>query len=605
MCTINFTHFRKTLILILLAALLALTVQPATPALAHRQDSAPALSTGTASQKAAKPPTATLTLLPTLTDTPTLTNTPTTTLTLTPTLTNTSTGTSTPTQTATNTSTEAASMTYTPSVTNTPVRTATLTSTPTVTNTPTALAASDWLALGTGTIGNVYAIAVTSTAVYAGGDFTSAGNCTSNCNHIARWDGSTWSSLGTGLNGSVYAIAVIGSSVYAGGSFTSAGTCASNCISIARWNGSSWSALSLGMGGVNPIVRAFAVSGSDLYVGGYFSSAGTCTSGNGCNNIAKWSGSTWSALGAGMGGDYPYVYGLAASGSDLYAGGDFTSADTCTIGNGCNKIARWNGSTWSALGTGTDDTVWAVAVSDTSVYAGGDFLRAGTCTIGCRNIAKWDGSAWSALNSGTNGITVRTLTTNGSNLYAGGAFTSAGTCTTGCTNIARWDGSTWSALGMGINDTVVSAIDVNGSALYAGGTFSSAGTCTSDCNNIARYDLATNASLSGLVLSRGTLVPAFDPGITTYMVDVINGVSSLTVTPTAADAGARIHVRVNRGAWSAVPSGSPSIALTIDIGDNPIDVQVTAEDGITNTYYTAWVTRAPFTWIYLPLVIQS
>jgi hypothetical protein len=593
-----FTHFRKTLILILLAALLVLAVQPATPALAHRQD--PRTSGArTATQKAAKPPTATFSLTPTLTDTPTIT------FTLTPTLTNTSTGTSTPTQTATNTPTQAASMTHTPSLTNTPVRTATLTNTPTVTNTPTALATSDWSAMGTGTNGNVYAIAVTTTAVYAGGDFTSVGTCTSNCNRIAKWDGSTWSSLGTGLNGSVYAIAVIGSSVYAGGSFTSAGTCASNCTSIARWNGSSWSAMSLGMGGVNPIVRAFDVSGSDLYVGGYFASAGTCTSVNGCNNIAKWNGTTWSALGAGMGGDYPYVYGLALSGSYLYAAGDFTSAGACTTGDGCNKIALWNGSTWSALGTGTNDTVWAVAVSGTSVYAGGDFLSAGTCTIGCRNIAKWDGSTWSALDSGINGITVRTLVTNGSNLHAGGDFLNAGTCTTGCTDIARWDGSTWSTLGMGTNGTVVFAIDVSGSALYAGGSFSSAGTCTSGCNNIARYDLATNASLSSLVLSRGTLVPAFDPGTTTYMVDVINGVASLVVTPTAADTGASIQVRINAGDWSAVPSGSPSRALPLDRGENTIDVQVTAEDGTMSINYTVLVKRAQFTWIYLPMVIQE
>ncbi len=39
-------------------------------------------------------------------------------------------------------------------------------------------------------------------------------------------------------------------------------------------------------------------SGSDVYAGGYFTTAG----GSAATNIAKWNGSTWSALGSGMGG---------------------------------------------------------------------------------------------------------------------------------------------------------------------------------------------------------------------------------------------------------------------------------------------------------------
>ena len=42
------------------------------------------------------------------------------------------------------------------------------------------------------------------------------------------------------------------------------------------------------------------------------------------------------------------VYALAVSGSDLYAGGEFTTAG----GSAANYIAKWNGSSWSALGSG-------------------------------------------------------------------------------------------------------------------------------------------------------------------------------------------------------------------------------------------------------------
>ena len=72
--------------------------------------------------------------------------------------------------------------------------------------------------------------------------------------------------------------------------------------------------------GVDSEVRALAVSGSDLYVGGGFHLAG----GSGASQIAKWNGSAWSALGSGLNS---VVYALAVSGTDLlYVGGNFTTA---------------------------------------------------------------------------------------------------------------------------------------------------------------------------------------------------------------------------------------------------------------------------------------
>jgi hypothetical protein len=45
--------------------------------------------------------------------------------------------------------------------------------------------------------------------------------------------------------------------------------------------------------------------------------------GNSASNIAKWNGTNWSALGSGIEGD---VYALAVSGEYLYAAGSFTGA---------------------------------------------------------------------------------------------------------------------------------------------------------------------------------------------------------------------------------------------------------------------------------------
>jgi len=122
---------------------------------------------------------------------------------------------------------------------------------------------------------------------------------------------------------------------------------------------------------MNSTVNALAVSGTNLYAGGYFTSAG----GVPANYIAKWDGSAWSALGSGMGGANPYVNALAVSGTNLYAGGSFTTAGGVTA----NYIAKWNGNTWSALGSGMNSTVYALAVDASGhLFVGGDFTLAGT-----------------------------------------------------------------------------------------------------------------------------------------------------------------------------------------------------------------------------------
>jgi hypothetical protein len=68
-----------------------------------------------------------------------------------------------------------------------------------------------------------------------------------------------------------------------------------------------------------------------------------------------------------------FVYSLSASGSGLYAGGYFTTAG----GVAANYIARWDGTEWSPLSSGMNESVHAVAVLGSSFYAGGMFTTAG------------------------------------------------------------------------------------------------------------------------------------------------------------------------------------------------------------------------------------
>ena len=305
---------------------------------------------------------------------------------------------------------------------------------------------SFWEPLGSGVNGTVYAIAVFGSNVYVGGSFTEAGGASAM--RIAKYNGTSWSALGSGVNDIVSAIAISGSAVYLGGYFTQAGGITVNYI--AKWDGMSWTALG---SGVNGFVRAIAVSASEVYVGGAFTEAG----GVSANYIAKWDGTSWSALSNGI---YKGVNGtiltIAISGSDAYVGGSFTQADGIGLNIIIvNNIARWDGSRWSALGDGVNSSVRGIAVSGSDVYVGGEFTEAEV--VSANYTAKWDGTSWSALGSGVNDI-VSAIAVSDNELYVGGEFTQVGGSS--ANHFARWNGNFWSVTGtQGINGVL---IDANG-----------------------------------------------------------------------------------------------------------------------------------------------
>lgn len=326
-----------------------------------------------------------------------------------------------------------------------------------------------WSTLGSGASGTVHALVADGGGnVYAGGTFLTAGGVT--VNRVAKWDGSSWHALGSGMSNTVYALALDGNgNLYAGGTFTSAGGVAAN--RVAKWNGSIWSAVG---SGTNGAVYALTVDGSDqLYAGGAFVTAGGST----VNRIARWNGSSWSALGSGIstcptGICAEVAVKTLAIGPDnitVYAGGMFGTA------GGVGSVActaKWSGSSWSAVGSGLCfalyQTVSALAVAaNGDVYAGGNFGADGG-----DHIARWNGSSWVSVGTGM-GNTVLALQWGGDRLYAGGTFTTAGSVS--ASRIAQWNGSSWSALASGTNNTVNAlALDPAG-RLFAGGAFTVAG----------------------------------------------------------------------------------------------------------------------------------
>jgi hypothetical protein len=90
-------------------------------------------------------------------------------------------------------------------------------------------------------------------------------------------------------------------------------------------------------------------SGSALYAAGRIGAS----RGVQLNNVAKWDGSQWSALGGGIPlSAVESIWALEVfddgSGPALYVGGIFSSAG----GNPANGLAKWDGSGWTPIGVG-------------------------------------------------------------------------------------------------------------------------------------------------------------------------------------------------------------------------------------------------------------
>jgi hypothetical protein len=179
---------------------------------------------------------------------------------------------------------------------------------------------------------------------------------------------------------------------------------------------------------VGNISRAVVIDNNDnVYVAGQFTTAG----GDPANRIAMWNGNSWSALGEGLNG---FCYSLALDNEgNVYVGGGFTEAG----GVVANKIAKWDGANWSALGLGLNDDCRAIVIDeDGNLFAGGNFTEAGVNLV--NSIAQWDGASWQALNSGLNANCQALVSDGAENVYVGGAFWMAGGAE--ASRIVQWNG---------------------------------------------------------------------------------------------------------------------------------------------------------------------
>ncbi len=400
-------------------------------------------------------------------------------------------------------------------------------------------------------------------ALYAAGRFSRSGTLA--LNNIARWDGASWSAVGAGLNGTVNCLQVFddgtGPALYAGGEFTASG--GQPVPWLARWDGSSWSTVGGGLSGPGSVteVRSMTVfddgTGRELCVGGTFNSAG----GVAINGIAKWDGTNWSALGAGL-TTGPFAMGSYndGTGAVLFATGEASGQ------GGSPDYSTWDGVEWTAGDTSLQGSIRTFFNYDDGsgpvLLAAGSFTFSGTSIF---DAASWDGTSWSPVGSGVSfapdsspgsafySINALAVYRDGSNsaLFAGGSFGGAGG--NSARNICKFDGTDWSQLTTGLDGPVKAQVvfdDGSGPALYIGGQFFSAD--GERMNSIARWD-GTTLSPVGLRFTPGSDVrglAVFDDGTG----PALYACGKFNISPPTAET--TVIARFDGSQWTQVVSGS-------------------------------------------------
>ena len=269
----------------------------------------------------------------------------------------------------------------------------------------------------------VTALATSSAAVYATGNFNRAGDkYRSGAAAISTRPGSQFgkaTAWDPRPNGYVTSMQILGSKVYMAGNFNYLGHKSKprnnvGAVSTGSGGAAAWNP-NVGGGSVNSINLA----GSTIYISGYFNSVG----GQQRNNLAavsRTSGkpTSWDPEPNGE------VWGTAISGSTLYAGGDFSSVGGVARQGIAALDASGQPTSWNP---GMNGGVQAMVLSGSTLYVGGYFSSIGgqpRASLAALNIATGAPTSWNA--GALDGGGVLALALSGSTLYVAGSFTSIG-----------------------------------------------------------------------------------------------------------------------------------------------------------------------------------
>ena len=215
-----------------------------------------------------------------------------------------------------------------------------------------------------------------------------------------------------------------------------------------------------------PVVTCATEFEGDLVVGGRFDQAGDVA----VTNVARWNGTTWSGLGSGLVGQTMYstpVSGLATIDGVLHAVGPFYSS----FGASANHVARWNGAEWEPLADtiapdlDSLDRVACLITFKGHLYIGGGMDNEGEYF----ELARWAGDGWDFIPSpvfGNDGYICSMAVLHDRLWVVGRTYW-------GHQIVANWDGESWTTV---LDDESnesgqLRSVCAHRGSIYIGGTF--------------------------------------------------------------------------------------------------------------------------------------
>jgi len=360
---------------------------------------------------------------------------------------------------------------------------------------------------------NITALALSSSTLYVGGDFTTMNNGSTTRNYLASFDISSSTPVLTSWDpepdSDIYALALSSSTLYVGGDFTTMNNGSTTRKYLASFDiSSSTPVLTSWDPEPNSDINALALSSSTLYVGGYFSSISGKTRkylasfdiSSSAPELTSWDPELSDGVDA-----------LALNGSTLYVSGSFTSIGGTTR----NYLAAIDTTTGQATSWDPepDGVVGALALNGSTLYVSGSFTSiGGTSRNYLAAIDTTTGQATSWDPEPNSGITALAL--NGSTLYVGGFFTTISS--TARKYLASFDISSSTPVLTSWDpepNSNITALALSSSTLYVGGYFSSISGTTR--NYLAAIDTTTgqatswdpepNSGITALALNGSTL----------------------------------------------------------------------------------------------------
>ncbi|NHN31865.1 discoidin domain-containing protein [Paenibacillus agricola] len=276
-------------------------------------------------------------------------------------------------------------------------------------------------------------------------------------------------------------------------------------------------------------------------------------------------------------GDSSPTLSAAASVSDGGALSYQWYSNTTNSNSGGNAIGGATSASYAAPTNAEGTTYYYLVVTNTNKGVNGVQTSTATSNVARLNVNQIAPSAPTNLTAtiGDGQVTLHWNGVSGSVTYDVYEGTASGSY--GSTPVAIVTGLTYNYKVTGLT---------NGITYYFVIKASNAAGYSSYSNELSATPRSSNANLSDLILSSGTLNMSFDANTASYATSVANSVSSLTVTATVYDPTATMKVN-----GTTVINGSAVGAISLNVGSNTITIVVTAQDGMTTQTYTVTVTR--------------